>query len=75
MNGERFASMFYALTTVLKAGIITRSIQVSTMANSSQQKFSKKTLSYKQIILGLQPRDKAAMLVVNTIQFCFAEFA
>ena len=26
-------------------------------------------------ILGLQPRGKAAMLVVNTIQFCFAEFA
>ena len=26
-------------------------------------------------ILGFQPRDKAAMLVVNTIQFFFAEFA
>jgi len=29
----------------------------------------------KSSILGLQPRGKAAMLVVNTIQFCFAEFA
>ena len=32
------------------AGIITRSIQVSTMANGSQQKFSKKMQSYKQIV-------------------------
>ena len=30
---------------------------------------------YHYGILGLQPRGKAAMLVVNTIQFCFAEFA
>ena len=37
--------------TVSKAGIITRSIQVSTMANNSQQKFSKKMQSYKQIVV------------------------
>ena len=37
--------------TVSKAGIITRLIQVSTMANSFQQKFSKKMQSYKQIVV------------------------
>ena len=36
--------------TVSKAGIITRSIRVSTMANGSQQKFSEKMQSYKQIV-------------------------
>ena len=32
-------------------------------------------LEWGLIILRFQPRDKAAMLVVNTIQFFFAEFA
>ena len=34
-------------------------------------------ISYRRclLILGLHPRDTAAMLVGNTIQFIFAEFA
>ena len=49
--------------------------------SSQELPHNKLTMPYFKVlntflsILGLQPRGKAAMLVVNTIQFCFAEFA
>ena len=51
LSGKRDELLKRVSGTVAKAGIITRSIQVSTIANSSQQKFSKKMQSYKQIVV------------------------
>ena len=51
LSGKRDELLKRVSATVSKAGIITRSIQVSTMANSSQQEFSKKMQSYKQILV------------------------